>query len=654
MLVYRINGNTPASSGLDGLQLRLINQDVDQLSFRETVDFDADGAFAQGASIELTRYDTSTTLSTTIFRGVVIGKKRRGDESREMITYTVAGAWYQLSRVAFLQKFKGPVDPEDPESALVDYWRGRTILGQADNGLKVELGAFIKTVVDYAAAQGAQVQSTAGSISLGVTVPWDEVTDLSCAEVIRRLLQWVPDAVAWWDYTQNPPNLLIRRRSALSAVNLVVASSGGAPFDSIDIRARHDLLADTVVLFYLATNRSNSSAWETVTPDADPITATGREPGAVVRTIRLAGSTYMSSTLRQQVEVDPLPALLGYPNTYTATVNPSEYNTLRTWWRKHVPELRDATITIKGFSDGSVVTDTGAPRDEDCTNELIAGSVTDWMVSNSAIKSEQQTATVTVDYEYGPIGKKQRTRTKFSVNFLATNAATKTYTSLASASYTPPEEIPTGLATVLKGALSELQYDGQFALVEQEVSGLCSVGQVVNLTGSRAEWATMRAVVQEVTFDYDSGSTQIGIGPAGHLGPTDLIEIYRSNRNRQPVTSEYIRTGGRRNPSEEQGLGLHHGRKSPSRARTAPGIYAQALSMSGVVPTNLEIQTALAAVYASSEPTSGDIIALLVTGSEKFRATVSYTNPGGAAPWTISFVVGSTTWYALLSQTGIL
>ncbi len=40
-----------------------------------------------------------------------------------------------------------------------------------------------------------------GEVTPALDVPIDEVRDITCAEVIHKMLRWSPDAVCWFDYT---------------------------------------------------------------------------------------------------------------------------------------------------------------------------------------------------------------------------------------------------------------------------------------------------------------------------------------------------------------------------------------------------------------------------------------------------------------------
>jgi len=125
---------------------------------------------------------------------------------------------------------------------------------------------------------------------------------------------------------------------------------------------------------------------------------------------------------------------------------------------------------------------------------------------------------------------------------MGTNAETQTYSRLTSA--TAAEPVPEGLAQALYNAVSVLQYDGALELTEQECSGAAVPGLLLNLTGGRAEWASMAAQIQRVEEQLDLGQTKITVGPAKHLGHAELTAWLRANRNRRVSYRLNERTSG--------------------------------------------------------------------------------------------------------------
>jgi hypothetical protein len=81
--------------------------------------------------------------------------------------------------------------------------------------------------------------------------------------------------------------------------------------------------------------------------------------------------------------------------------------------------------------------------------------------------------------------------------------------------------------------LNTLQYEGTLSFVQGEISGMPTVANVLNLTGGRTEWTTMKALIQTVRRKWGTGRTEITIGPARHLTAADLTQLFLINRLRR-------------------------------------------------------------------------------------------------------------------------
>lgn len=608
-------------------------------------------------------------VDTTWFRGFVRQPPKVLTPGEELRSYEVEGPWQWLERLPYLQNFNTPVDPDDTESALETYLRGRAILAQSDAGAKISVKTFLEQVITYAAEA---IETKYGDIpftgevgaTLDVTIPWDEVTDLSCADVISRVLQLVPDAVCWFDYAENPPVLHIDRRQALAELTLPIVPPGGVAEYGAAVRNRVELTPlpklqrEGVVLIYVATHRTNGAGWETYEIDRWPVDAIPNDPDVLVRTIQLAGAISQVSLLKQVVDVDPIPSALVFSGRITSGAS---YDSVRTWWRNHAPELRGSNVTIVSFSTGSQTLADGTAVSGDCPRELVKGGVTDWMEDSQGILVEDQLIKVTVEMEIvDPLNaaRKERVKKDLVVPIKATNAQTQTYTFTVGGSYTPPEEVPEGLARAIFDAISPMHHEGEVVLVEREASVRELVGRTLNLTGDEAAWETMAALVQRAVIDLDQGTTRLQVGPPRQLGVGDLMELFRVNRTRPVPTSYETRTTGRSGAAAEaQGLARHSpATKVAGTQRRDPRILSVALTMAGAVPTSAEITTALQSAYdagTGNTPVQGDVVHLTRSSVPKlsYRVTLSTLTASGLN--VVAFTVDSVSYRGWLTQIGI-
>jgi hypothetical protein len=93
------------------------------------------------------------------------------------------------------------------------------------------------------------------------------------------------------------------------------------------------------------------------------------------------------------------------------------------------------------------------------------------------------------------------------------------------------EVVPYGLAGFIYNIEKAPQYEGSVSLQEAEVTDLCPLGNNLNIINSaNAEWTTMAACIQNVTYDLLAGRTTLNFGPPPHLGAPYLAEQLRANR----------------------------------------------------------------------------------------------------------------------------
>jgi hypothetical protein len=193
--------------------------------------------------------------------------------------------------------------------------------------------------------------------------------------------------------------------------------------------------------------------------------------------------------------------------------------------------------------------------------------------------------------------------------------------------YDPP--LTAGLAAAYRAGLSTLHYSGQITIVEDACAMDVRPGEVVNITGGLTAWATMNALVQEVTEDIDNGRTTVTLGVPGHLRFEDFVEMMRPVRR------------------AEGDFGTI--KKAPR-----PAIFEAVLTYADITPEDTEIGTAVASAYTSYKPAVGDIVHLTVGGKLKFRCYVQPSNvSSGTGLWVVPFTVSGTTRWVHVVQTGI-
>lgn len=421
------------------------------------------------------------------FEGVITQTPLYGTNSVENQQYEASGGWWYLENLIYQQQWNEPIDPSNPDSDLQNVLKSRIILGQDINGDKISIGEQITDVINYARVCGANIALEA--IEIDVIIPFDECKDLSCAEVIRRLLRWVPDTICYVDYSKPVPTFSFKRRAQLPVYTMKIFNDRVKNFS---LQPRYDLCVPAVVLKFETTNSTNSKAWKTLTVQKYPQDASGMDYKTLVLTINLEG--IKANYVAQKIS--------------TSAIDTGSL----TWWKKHVPWLQNFSpnsVTIRDISRTSILPD-----------ELEDGVIADWMDKTV----EEDTISAKFSYKNDDIAVIDR---EVVVKLKATDATTGTYKKLLSV--LSAETVPDGLAKSIFESVGTLQYDGSITLIDREVEPNI-LRFVLNFSDGREEWKTMNAVVQEIVQHLDTGETYIKFGPAKHLGAADLAELTRSGR----------------------------------------------------------------------------------------------------------------------------
>lgn len=515
--------------GISDIQLHRVNQAADELTIVfDGKNVDAPEPFPYGASITVYADRTQTKQGdffhysdgAIYFTGQVITNPGSASGPAESQRIVVQGPWKKLEDRIYHQRWKQLINLQHPEQGVEGDPRTHLILNQGDNGARLTTA---QQMTDAAAwlLESAQLAAEPAPLQIdstlpAVQVPFDEVRDISCAEVFHKQLRWLVDAVTHFDYAISPPKLYVTPRPLMTAVDVALTECS-----QFEITPRHDLLRSAVFLKFEQINEVNGQQYLSTAIQKAPSNATGREDKAFASTIQLQGSSL--NIVAAQVVAETIQAAASNDAVRLA------------WWKAHLPWLAGDRIDELSIAANSVIRESDRPR------KLVHGQIAPWM----GVACEEETILGVASYKIldadGNITG-DRFEEQIPVRLNTTTAVTGTYRTIESGS--EGEAIPSGLAAAIYAAVSQLQYEGQITIEEEEVSQRFRLGQVINITGGKSEWATMRAVIQSVTEDLFNGRTTIQFGPATHLGVDDLIELYRVNRYRWNFTNPATRTTG--------------------------------------------------------------------------------------------------------------
>ena len=228
---------------LTQLTRKLVSQGTDELTFKaDGTAADAAPIFSHGATLTLWRNRTANsdgTFSggTSWFQGLVTQIPRAGAPDAESMMYRISGPWWYLDNLVFQQAYQnillGFAVAGDPTTAIYGPANSSHLfLNQAPVAEaleKINTGQQIIEALNWALLPfvnaGVTPPFQIGAVTPDIDVPIDEVRDITCAEVIHKMLRWTPDAVTWFDYSTSPPTFNCKRRTELAAVNLDVSQT---------------------------------------------------------------------------------------------------------------------------------------------------------------------------------------------------------------------------------------------------------------------------------------------------------------------------------------------------------------------------------------------------------------------------------------------
>ena len=509
--------------GFENGKLSFHSLGIDTLEFTaEGSAFDAEPLIAFNAGVSLVH----PTLGT-VFAGRRILTPGDATGAAESQTYTFAGPWWDLERLVYHQGWFNISGQQ--------FFNPHILLNVGGASVATQIAA----VIDYAIAQGANIQR--GTIEAPVVPPVSETADQSCAAVIQSQLVWAPDCVAWFDYSTGPPTFHCRPASALAAVNLGIAPHVTSILRAVtllNIAPRPDDQVTAVAIRYETTSTVNGKEYFSVSNDRFPDGTTGQELRALAQTVSLRG--YNATVIEAEILCADI-----------------DINSLD-FWKEVIPSLKDDRIGSVNVPPLSLVA--GSAQRTGLLNlprYLIEGQLSDWMkiVTNETLEWEQDELSAKFSFtfydeqastisgaEFGKIRTAEGLR--LPVKLVATNAPSGVSKYWRVTDFEQGDAQPIGLAQYLYNSLSPLGYEGSVQVTEAEPNFTVKMGNVLNLLGTRPEWTSMRALVQSLQVDIDSGISTIRFGVAPGLSISRIIELLRASRTRRRWTATTVQTDG--------------------------------------------------------------------------------------------------------------
>lgn len=481
--------------------LMLCGMDTFEFDVASALALTEDNGFTYNALVSIRRQTTDSLVAATdqwYFRGRVRSVPRSGN-GPEQYHVRIEGPWSWFDKTLYRQSWaEGAGSISKPRAVL---------FMQAD-GNRLATGPQMKAIADVAIASGAPC--TVQNITGGITPPYDEQTNITCAQALIKALSYHPHGAVWFDYSTETPILKFSQRSALTAASISVLGKTG-----LSIAQRTDLQVPAIAIYYEKQNTVDGASVPETTRDLYPANADPYGADVLSAVFDLRGNTV--TTVSQYIKAEQFP---------------SNYNDAA-WWRARVPRLKDYTTVV--ISNGDRLHDTNL------ANILVDGQKAPWMNQSFAKERIQCDALCTLLDDDENVLNKQTEVVTIEVTATGCPNGETTYRNLAS--FDPGEEVPTGIAQALYTEWAQLHFEGSLTITEDEPTGQALPGHRLNLTDGRAEWATMDALVSRATEDIDSGTTSVDFGPPSWTDIDARVAFERAARNRQYAQSRALISG---------------------------------------------------------------------------------------------------------------
>ena len=368
------------------------------------------------------------------------------------------------------------------------------ILGQQPTGAAQTMNAQVAEIVNYAATKcGITLGANAAP---ALYLPFDEARDITCADAIRRELRFFPKLIVWFDYSSGTPELVVAAPSGSDAAYVAtvpkterVYQYDAHPVSCVDI---------AVDAFDVVVGGKSASYHQIYPADGNPDSL-----DCLHITIPLEPGSASTTNESFKSETEDIPSNLNSVD----------------WWKQKHPRLANvaaSTISITDAARSDSGENTVYPRIAKATKGEIEEAGLHCRVTRFTCKCH----IVTTDYDEEDI--------ELSMDFLTTDARTRTYTWQTGSESVDGETLPAGLAQ---------------ALYEQRAGALASEQMTVRLGNSLPVIGDIAdgLILQSYDIDLADLTARLVFGRPEHLSAEDMRSLLNGFRQRGYASTSRIR-----------------------------------------------------------------------------------------------------------------
>jgi|GEM_PF-2249976 len=468
------------------------------------------------------------------WRGVALTPERSGAGFSEQVHVRFADPWWYLSQAPYVQPWYVAASGTTYDAPRVALFAGITPgEGWVKRTIAEDIADVISQCNAYFGGSVMQLGDLLGDGFEAMPIP-QRVNNVTFESVLRQILAWVPDAIQQWDYTTTPPTISFVQRAAATARSY---ASSGVVVEKKFIR-RDDLAIRGMEITY-----AGLDAFGFVTKVIDQAGATTGT--RIVRTVIDCTGNASGAAVTTP---NSTPAITREYTVVSEAIAPTDKN----WWFEYGDTGAQSADDITVLT-GSMDFAPNAPENAGKTD--LGGCGLQWLeggIPKSRVSANTRVALVTGDLIItttkteasgaAPVTvtetKQRRTIkmlvpvTKLSGDYTQVIAEASSGINDAIPKLLSPIFITPGMAAALLAAWSTPQHDGMIKITSGECNEPIKPGDVLNLTGGLAEWATMATQVHGVTREIDTGITTVQTGVAAHLGVEEYANLIRMTRLR--------------------------------------------------------------------------------------------------------------------------
>jgi len=477
------------------------------------------GLLATGDAVIVQYRPDASTAWTTVFAGDVAkitDRHGRGDDRVQ--TVICEGPWGKMARLVFRQTWACNAGGASFSSA-------RVVLNQSPVGEDYTISEQIQEIADFAASKCG---FSAGSYAIGaVVLPKDESRDLTCAAALQRELRFFPKKIVRFDYSGTTPTLVITEPTTETDAAYVAA----VPKTQRQYEYNaHPITAVDVYTDDVQTVTGDDNVDKSILGQTHQIYPTDADTSGL-------------DVLHAYVPLAPGEASTSWKSLDSDTEDITAYIlNSSVWWRTKHPRLQGVAlenITISGGTRSPA----NYPRIARNTADELEEAGLHSEISHFTCRAK----IVTEDDEEEDI--------LLSMDFLTTDALTRTYTWQTGSSSSAGETLPEGLAR---------------ALFEQRAGTLVEERMTIRLYDG---WPTLGdaadgLVLQDIDIDCGDCTAALSFGQPETLSAEDMRNLLNAFRARGYSFNAPLRAEGEPDPADTTHVGSI---KPLSSTEFAPG-----------------------------------------------------------------------------------